>query len=346
VRTKFAVRRLLVVAVLLLSLLAIAVLNRSAIRNAFDNFTGVDFAGSGHGSVILQIEPGDDGAEVATELVDLGVVKTYRKIYQLIIEREYVFYPGTYNLKLEMSSTAALDALSDASNRVSNRVTIREGLRINQVLKALSSATSTAYADLQNAAQNLEAIGVPASEVSAEGWLFPATYEFDPGISATEMLKTMVRRTIVELDKFGVAKADRHRVLTLAALIQKEARLEPDFYKVSRVFLNRIEKGMLLQSDATVSYGVGGSTVSTSAADRADRNGYNTYVFAGLPIGPIGAPGSVAIDAALHPAKGDWIFFCTVNLETGETMFSTTYSEHQAAVRIWQAWMRENPGYE
>lgn len=345
-RTKFAVRRLLVVSVLLLSVLAIAVLNRSAIRNAFDSFTGVDFAGSGHGSVILQIEPGDDGAEVATELVDLGVVKTYRKIYQLIIEREYVFYPGTYNLKLEMSSTAALDALSDASNRVSNRVTIREGLRINQVLKALASGSSTSYADLQNAAQNLEAIGVPASEVSAEGWLFPATYEFDPGISATEMLKTMVRRTIVELDKFGVAKADRHRVLTLAALIQKEARLEPDFYKVSRVFLNRIEKGMLLQSDATVSYGVGGNTVSTSAADRADRNGYNTYVFAGLPIGPIGAPGSVAIDAALHPAKGDWIFFCTVNLETGETMFSTTYAEHQAAVRIWQAWMRENPGYE
>ena len=345
-RTKFAVRRLLVVSVLLLSVLAIAVLNRSAIRNAFDSFTGVDFAGSGHGSVILQIEPGDDGAEVATELVDLGVVKTYRKIYQLIIEREYVFYPGTYNLKLEMSSTAALDALSDASNRVSNRVTIREGLRINQVLKALSSATQTAFADLQSAAQNLEAIGVPATEVSAEGWLFPATYEFDPGISATEMLKTMVRRTIVELDKFGVAKADRHRVLTLAALIQKEARLEPDFYKVSRVFLNRIERGMLLQSDATVSYGVGGNTVSTSAADRADRNGYNTYVFAGLPIGPIGAPGSVAIDAALHPAKGDWIFFCTVNLETGETMFSTTYSEHQAAVRIWQAWMRENPGYE
>ena len=345
-RTKFAVRRLLVVSVLLLSVLAIAVLNRSAIRNAFDSFTGVDFAGSGHGSVILQIEPGDDGAEVAIELVDLGVVKTYRKIYQLIIEREYVFYPGTYNLKLEMSSTAALDALSDASNRVSNRVTIREGLRINQVLKALSSATQTAFADLQSAAQNLEAIGVPATEVSAEGWLFPATYEFDPGISATEMLKTMVRRTIVELDKFGVAKADRHRVLTLAALIQKEARLEPDFYKVSRVFLNRIERGMLLQSDATVSYGVGGNTVSTSAADRADRNGYNTYVFAGLPIGPIGAPGSVAIDAALHPAKGDWIFFCTVNLETGETMFSTTYSEHQAAVRIWQAWMRENPGYE
>lgn len=345
-KSKFIARRILLSVVVLALLLAVAFFNRSSLRNTFDGLTGADYSGSGTGSVVLQIEPGDDGSEVANQLVRLGVVKTYRKIYQLIIERNFVFYPGTYNLKLEMSSPAALDALSDAANRVSNRVTIREGLRIQQVLKTLSSATGVTLSELEQAATNLPAIGIPSSEVSAEGWLFPATYDFDPGIDATSILKAMVDRTIAELDKFGVAESDWHRVLTLAALIQKEARLEPDFYKVSRVFLNRIEQGMLLQSDATVSYGVGGNTVSTSAADRADRNGYNTYVFAGLPIGPIGAPGSVAIDAALNPAEGEWVFFCTVNLETGETMFSKTYAEHQAAVRIWQAWMRENPGYE
>ncbi|MEN9749066.1 MAG: hypothetical protein RL149_144, partial [Actinomycetota bacterium] len=143
-----------------------------------------------------------------------------------------------------------------------------------------------------------------------------------------------------------VSSADSHRVLTLAALIQKEARLEHDFYKVSRVFLNRLDAGMHLQSDATVSYGVDGTTVSTSAADRANSNGYNTYLHPGLPIGPISAPGSVAIDAALHPAVGKWLYFCAINLKTGETVFSNTYAEHQVAVRQWQAWMRENPGYE
>jgi UPF0755 protein len=132
----------------------------------------------------------------------------------------------------------------------------------------------------------------------------------------------------------------------MAALVQKEARLQADFYKAARVFQNRIDQGMLLQSDATVSYGVGGSTVSTSAAERADANRYNTYRYLGLPIGPIGAPGSIAIDAALNPAQGDWLFFCTVNLKTGETVFSETYADHQKAVRQWLAWMRENPGYD
>jgi UPF0755 protein len=103
---------------------------------------------------------------------------------------------------------------------------------------------------------------------------------------------------------------------------------------------------MHLQSDATVSYGVGGNTVSTSKADRANKNGYNTYLYPGLPIGPISAPGSVAIDAALNPADGKWFYFCTINLETGETLFSETYAQHQVAVEQWLAWMRENPGYE
>jgi UPF0755 protein len=149
-----------------------------------------------------------------------------------------------------------------------------------------------------------------------------------------------------ELQHYGVSVGDAHKVLTLAALIQAEARLEPDFYKVSRVFLNRLEKGMHLQSDATVSYGVNGKTVSTSAADRGNPNGYNTYLHEGLPIGPISAPGSVAIDAALHPADGKWLYFCAINLKTGETEFNETYAQHAVSVKKWRQWMLENPGYE
>lgn len=343
---KFAKRRLLVAAGLVIFLASIAFANRSAIRAAYDGISGADYSGNGHGSVVLQIAAGDDGATVAQELVDLGVVKTYRTVYKQILDRNFVFYPGSFDLKLEMSSAAALDALANPNNRISNKVTIKEGLRIQQVFSALSKATDIAIADFEQAASQLDAIGIPSGEVSAEGWLFPATYDFDPGVTAKGVLSQMVARTKTELQKYGVASEDWHRVLTLAALIQKEARLEDDFYKVSRVFLNRLDQGMLLQSDATVSYGVNGSTVSTSAADRAAANGYNTYRYLGLPIGPISAPGSIAIDAALHPANGDWLYFCAINLATGETVFSSTYSQHQAAVRLWQAWMRENPGYE
>jgi UPF0755 protein len=131
----------------------------------------------------------------------------------------------------------------------------------------------------------------------------------------------------------------------MASIIEKEARLKDDFYRVSRVFSNRIKVGMHLQSDATVSYGSGGTTVTTTDAERADPNGYNTYVHAGLPVGPISAPGATAIDAALNPTKGDWLFFCTVNLKTGETVFSETMAQHEVAVAQWQRWMRENPGW-
>jgi UPF0755 protein len=264
----------------------------------------------------------------------------------LLVARNQIFYPGTYRLKTQMSSAAALDALADGSNRIVNSVTIKEGWRIGKVLGTLASVTSIPRGEFDAAAKRLGDIGVPNGEVSAEGWLFPATYSFDPNMSALDILREMVTRMHDELDKFGVAPAKAHDVLTLASLIQAEARQTADFYKVSRVFLNRIAEGMKLQSDATVSYGVGGNTVSTSNADRTNQNGYNTYLNLGLPIGPISAPGSVAIDAALHPADGKWIYFCAVNLKTGETVFSETYAEHAKAVKQWRQWMRENPGYE
>jgi len=346
-RNKYFRRRVVILASLFLIVaLVVGYLNRGVIRNAWDVISGADFNGAGHGSVTLVIHQGDDGAVIAQELVDLKVVKSYRAVYKLLVAKNQTFYPGTYQLKLEMSSTEALNAIANPANRVSNNVTIKEGWRITKVLSELSSKSGLPLEDLKNAAANPTAIGIPAGEVSAEGWLFPATYSFDPGISATEMLKQMVSRMKSELNHYAVSPKDAHRVLTLAALIQAEARIDSDFYKVSRVFLNRIANGMKLQSDATVSYGVNGKTVSTSAADRANANGYNTYLHDGLPIGPISAPGSIAIDAALHPAEGKWLYFCAVNLKTGETVFSETYAQHAIAVAQWKKWMSENPGYE
>lgn len=345
-KTKFLVRRL-VIAFAAIALIAVVLfVNRSQIRDAFEQLAGSDYTGNGSGTAVLQIEPGDDGAVIAQELVDLGVVKTYRTTYRLILERDVVFYPGSYNLKLQMSSAAALDAIADPRNRAANRVLIREGLRIEDVIAALAKGTGISKADFESASKDLAALGIPTTEVSAEGWLFPATYEFDLKMNASQILSKMVNRMISELDRFGVDPADRHDVLTLASIVEKEVRNSADFYKASRVFTNRLEVGMPMQSDATVSYGVKGSTFTTSKDDRADANRYNTYKYTGLPVGPIGAPGSLAIDAAVNPVAGDWFYFVTVDLATGETVFTNTYAEHQKAVRQWLAWMRENPGYD
>jgi len=311
-----------------------------------------DFTGSGTGKVIVTIKDGQIGEDVARTLVAAGVTKTFDAFYDLLLKQnpQVNFHPGSYSLKKEMSAKSAFKALEDPKSKVVTRVVLPEGITVKGViarLADLSQATGITKEQLTAAAADYTSYGLPPEAPSLEGYLFPATYSLDPGTSAHAIFQTMVDTMFKRLDADGVAVADRHHVLTLAALTQKEGGSDSDFYKVARVWDNRIAQGMHLQSDATVSYGVGGTTISTTPEERADKsNPYNTYANAGLPIGPISNPGQAAIDATLHPANGPWLYFVLVNGETGETVFSTTLADHNAAVKQWQAWLRAHPGFD
>jgi UPF0755 protein len=308
-----------------------------------------DFTGTGTGTVSFRIEDGDVGSTVGDKLAAAGVVKSSQTFYKLLLAQNPapVFQVGTYTLASGMSAQAALAALEDPANRVDYKVTIPEGNSASDIYAALAKSTGLPVSEFEAAGQDYVALGVPAEAPSIEGFLFPATYDFQPGQSATEMLQTMVTRMFQSLDAAGVATADRFHVVTLAALIQKEAGSAEDMLKVSRVFTNRLDIGMNLESDATVAYGAGHSRVATTNAERQDAsNKYNTYANPGLPVGPIGNPGDAAINAALHPADGPWIFFVTINLETGETVFSETIQEHDAAVVLLQRWWADHPEYQ
>jgi UPF0755 protein len=309
-----------------------------------------DYSGSGSGAVNFTIHSGDTGSDIANNLQKAGVVKTYEAFYSLLLRQKPAtdFQPGVFKLAKGMSAQAALIALQDPASKVQNTAVIPEGTAEKDILPIVAEATKLPVADLQAAASKPADFGVPAEAKTLEGFLFPATYTFAPGVSAHDAIKTMVDRSFQALDEAGVAPADRWKTVVLASIVQREAGLAPDYPKVSRVFLNRLEQGWNLQSDATVAYGTGNThTVTTTDAERADAgNPYNTYVHAGLPVGPISNPGDLAIDAAIHPADGPWMFFVTWNLKTGETIFSTTSEEHDAAVEKWQQWMRDNPGYE
>jgi UPF0755 protein len=322
-----------------------AATHRGELRALSNQLMNRDYSGTGTGVVMLVIHPGDGGATVAQRMVDKGITKDFGVTYQAVIDTGIVFYPGSYKLAKGMSVAAALSAIADPSSLSVNRVTIKEGLRLTTIFDTLSAATGIARADFEAAATHPSVYGLPKNAPSLEGYLFPATYSFDKAATAKSIIRQMVDRMNQELTHFGVKKSKWNSVLTLASIVQKEARQTGDFYKVSRVFKNRITVGMPLQSDATVSYGTNGTTVTTTDAQRADPNAYNTYVHLGLPIGPISAPGSTAIDAALHPISGSWLYFCTVNLQTGETVFSTTIAEHETAVAKFQAWLRQNPGW-
>lgn len=340
---KFVYRRIAAVLLLVL-VIGLGLAFRGQIRSGFESvFGGADFGGPGSGAVSVTVEPGEDGSAIARSLVDAGVVKDYSFTYKLMIRRNDVYIPGTFSMLKEMRSSDALDRLITDKFLVVNRVTVKEGLRLKQVFAVLSTATNIPVSEFE--AVKPAQLGLSSTWPSLEGYLFPATYAFDKGLSAVQVLQIMKNRMDAELADLGVSQASALKVLTLASIIQKEARQTGDFYKVSRVFTNRLRIGMHLQSDATVSYGSGGTTVTTTDAERADNNGYNTYVHAGLPVGPISAPGRTAIDAALHPVDGTWLFFCAVNLETGETAFSTTVAEHERAVAKWRAWMTQNPGW-
>ncbi|MGT2426928.1 endolytic transglycosylase MltG [Amnibacterium kyonggiense] len=308
-----------------------------------------DYTGSGTGSVQIEIQPGQTGSAVADTLAAKGVTKTPAAFYDLLVSLDTAppLEPGTYRLKERMSAKAALAAIEDPSNRVESTVAIPEGTTAANVLKLTAAATGKTVAELSAVAKDYTSLGVPKSAPNIEGWLFPATYTFQPDVTARQMLQAMVDRTKKALDDLGVAPADRQRTLTFAALVQKEGNgTESGDAKVARVFLNRLQQGMLLQSDATVSYGTGGTTVVPTTKQYASTNAYNTYKHKGLPVGPISNPGDAAIQAVLHPAKGSWLYFVTVNLQTGQTVYSNTLAEHEKATQEFAAWLRAHPSYQ
>jgi UPF0755 protein len=313
-----------------------------------------DFAGSGNGEeIVVTVNSGDIGSDIARSLHDSGVTMTFDAFYNLLLAQETdpSFYPGNYALQGEMSARSALDALLDPANKITDRLLITEGTTLPDALEIIAETTGIPLAELQVASEDLAHFGLPAEAVSLEGYLFPATYELDGGQDPYAVLDLMVSTMYEKLDDAGVAVEDRYRILTMAALVQREAGPNiDDFYKISRVFYNRLDRGILLQSDATVAYGTGNlHTVWTTDAERADAsNPYNTYANPGLPVGPIGLPGELAIDAAINPVAGDWLFFVPINLATGETVFSTNVDDHEAAaqrLRDWCAASEENASY-
>jgi UPF0755 protein len=317
-------------------------------------------AGMANGEAFVTVASGDTGAPISESLYEAGVTKTPEAFYDYLIDtgQNPPFVPGVFKMQLQMTSEAALAALLDPANKMENSAQLREGLTVEQSLPLLAEGIGLPIEDFQAAVADPAAYGVPVDpEIVAaggqplEGWLFPATYTFDPGVTAKDVISTLVNRTMQSLDSAGVPVEDRQRVLTLASIIQREARFEADMQKVSTVIQNRLnpenqETFGLLQMDSTAQYGYGemhDGTVSSSEEALNDPNPWNTYVNPGLPVGPISNPGDVAIDAAMHPADGPWLYFVTVNLNTGETVFTTNLADHNRAVAQWQDWCSENP---
>jgi UPF0755 protein len=306
-----------------------------------------DYPGPGTGSVTVRIPPGAAGVDIATLLQNKGVVKTAKAYLAAAADNPATanIQPGTYALKQHMTAAAAVQTLINPASRLVKKLTIPEGSRLRDILEKIVSDTGMKRADVQAAAKDTGALGLPAqAKGNLEGYLFPSTYEVEPDTSAEDLLRQMVDNTVGQLEQLGVQLKDAQRVLTLASLVQAEGRHPADMGKIARVLTNRIAKKQPLQLDTTVHYALGKFTVATTEAQTRVQSPYNTYLHTGLPPGPIGSPGLVAIKAALKPTPGPWIYFVATNPSTGETGFAVTERQFQQLKAKYEAWQRAHPG--
>lgn len=324
----------------------------SLFASGFFGSTADDYTGAGSGDVLFTISQGEIGDQITNNLVTTGVIKSFDPFYALLLKQDpaVVFIPGVYALHAKMSSTAALSALTDPANRVENKVVIPEGTVLSVALSTISESLSIPLTDLQTVAANVSSFGLPAEATTLEGFIYPATYTFSPGVSASDALTTMVNESLATLDSLGVPVGERWHTIVMASIVQRESGSPDNDYKVARVFQNRIDAGMTLGSDVTTCYGaglIGKDCIYITQAQLDDAsNLYNTRLLPGLPIGPISNPGKTAMDAARNPADGPWLFFVTVNLQTGETVFSETVQEHDAAAAQYEEWLTAHPEFK
>ncbi len=294
-----------------------------------------DYPGPGTGSVVVQVRPGDTAGAIAATLVRAGVVKSEAAFRRAAAadERSRSLQPGSYRLRSHMRAREALLLMLDPNSLVQGRVTIPEGTTSRGVVELLArNARVSAPALLAVLARPVALDLPPYAGGKAEGFLFPATYQFPPGATAQRMLADMVRRFEVaaeELDLEAAAQAagrTPYDVLITASIVEGEARLPADFPKVAAVVYNRLARGMRLQMDSTINYVLPERKGHLTSADIRLRSPYNTYRVAGLPPTPIGSPGELALRAALHPTPGGLLYFVTMD-SAGHNAFTGSYAE-------------------
>lgn len=299
-----------------------------------------DYTGEGTGEVVVEIDEGATASDVAQMLEDEGVVASARAFINAIgaAGKSSSLQPGQYTMRKGMSAESAV-VLLDPSKRVLNRLTIREGLRLSKIYTELSTATGKPVSEFRKAAR--QDIGLPSyAKGKLEGFAFPATYEISAKQTPKQILSKMVERFTQAAEKLDLEERAKQmsftprQIMIIASIVQAESGSAEDMPKVARVIYNRLGRNpqMPLAMDSTVMYGLGKYGISATHADLESTSRYNTYKYLGLPPGPISNPGDHAIEAALNPADGNWLFFVTVDPKRGITKFTDSDTEHQKFV--------------
>ncbi|MFC7849716.1 endolytic transglycosylase MltG [Arthrobacter sp. NPDC057388] len=344
-------RRRLVALLLTLALFVTAtVVGAQFLKPLLGNDKPADYPGPGSGQVKVSVVPGEGPVSVAAKLEEAKVVANADTFIAALSASGGTLSPGEYDFKQEMKNSDAVSVLLNEGQAKVMYFALNAGLRIDESLQAISEGSGLSLAQLKSLSDAPEQFGVSSKAKNLEGFLAPGEYRFPLGSTAKEILTKLVKATQDELKAQGVTDSARqYDVVTVASIVQAEGG-QAEYKDVAGAIYNRLkptntETNGLIQSDATVTYGLGKKTFHIDEAEKADKsNPYNTYAIKGLPAGPIGSPGKTAIDAAAKPNKNDYLYWVTINLDTKETKFSKTLAEHNGYVEQYNAWCEANPG--
>jgi UPF0755 protein len=298
-------------------------------------------AGEEGEQVRVRIPPGSGLGAVTDTLAAHDVIQwpfAFR-MYARMRGADRTLKPGTYELPQGASWSFVIDKLV-SGDVVTQRFTIPEAWTAQQIAERVAALLEIPVDSVVQVFQDpasAEAFEVPGPTL--EGYLYPATYEVPAGSTLPQVIRTMVqtyqrRAWTPELraraDSLGMSERE---VVTLASIVEAEARVWTERDTIAAVYQNRLRRGMRLQADPTVQYALGErqSRLLYAHIDQVADNPYNTYRIAGLPPGPIGSPSREAIHATLYPADVDYLFF--VARPDGTHIFTRTLNEHNAARR-------------
>ncbi len=292
---------------------------------------------------VVAIPRGSSGARIARLLENEGVIESSSVFrWYLRIHQPPALQAGEYRFDRPLSVRQVVAKLASGEIYL-RKITIPEGLDLAEIVQLLAGAEFGRPEKLREAAADPSAVAdLDPAATDLEGYLFPETYHFSRETSEKEIIRAMVsnfRRiwTPQRRDRASQLGLTTREAVTLASLIEKEARRAEERPLVSAVFHNRLRLNMPLACDPTVVYAVKRIKPYDGIIHRSDLeldSPYNTYLRPGLPPGPIANPGLASLEAALHPSDSDYLYFVAKN--DGSHVFSTNYRDHQRAVTRYQ----------
>lgn len=291
---------------------------------------------SSNEEIIIQVRPGDNARIIAEKLEDNGVIPNRHKFfwYAKWLGEENNFKTGAYIFHGNMDMNEVINALVSGSTSVA-RFTIPEGFGVKEIAERLEQEGIADKNEFLKKAKDFAPYSYMKKQkdvrYAAEGFLFPDTYTVEKGTDVDQLLEIMAKdmdeRLTPELrERAQNQNLTIYELITLASLVEKEARYDEDRPIIAQVFFKRLEIGMPLQTDASLQYLLDEPKEDVSIADTKIESPYNTYQNMGLPPGPIASPGMKAIEAVLYPADTNYLYF--VADRDGHNHYSDNYSTH------------------